>query len=98
MLNGNTKFPDKLIQFSQHADVVIHEVLDSDRSAPDQAATLFTQVNPKLALYTSVAPEAVSSLIALTQKTYSGSLEVGDDLMTIDIGEQVKFHHPTPNP
>jgi ribonuclease Z len=98
VLTGNTQYPDKLIQFSQHADVVIHEVTDSDRPAPDQAATLFTQVNPKLALYTSVRPEATSALLALTQKTYSGPLEVGDDLMTIDIGEQVEFHHPVPNP
>lgn len=98
VLTGNTQYPDKLVQFSQHADVVIHEVMDSDRSAPDQAATLFTQVNPKLALYTSVAPEAASGLIALTQKTYSGPLEVGDDLMTIDIGDHVEFHHPVPNP
>ena len=98
VLTGNAQYVDKLIQFSQHADVVIHEVMDLDRSAPDQAATLFTQVNPKLALYTSVAPEAASGLIALTRKTYSGPLEVGDDLMTIDLGEQVEFHHPTPNP
>jgi ribonuclease Z len=98
VLTGNTQYPDKLIQFSQHADVVIHEVMDSDRSAPDQAAALFTQVNPKLALYTSVAPEAASGLIALTRKTYSGPLEVGDDLMTIDIGDQVEFHHPVPSP
>jgi ribonuclease Z len=98
VLMGNTQYPDKLIQFSQHADVVIHEVTDSDRSAPDQAATLFTQVNPKLALYTSVRPEATSGLLALTKKIYSGPLEVGDDLMTIDIGEQVEFHHPLPNP
>jgi ribonuclease Z len=98
VLTGNTQYPDKLIQFSQHADVVIHEVMDSDRSSPDQAATLFTQVNPKLALFTSVQPEAASGLLALTQKTYSGPLEVGDDLMTIDIGEQVEFHYPVPNP
>lgn len=98
VLTGNTQYPDKLIQFSQHADVVIHEVMESDRSAPDQAATLFTQVNPKLALYTSVAPEVASALIALTQKTYSGPLEVGDDLMTIDIGEHVEFHRLLPNP
>jgi len=98
VLTGNTQYPDKLIQFSQHADVVIHEVTDSDRSAPDQAATLFAQVNPKLALYSSVPTEAAFALIALTQKTYSGPLEVGDDLMTIDIGEQVEFHHTVPNP
>jgi ribonuclease Z len=98
VLTGNTQYPDKLVQFSQHADVVVHEVMDSDRSAPDQAAILFTQVNPKLALYTSVRPEAASGLIALTQKTYSGPLEVGDDMMTIVIGDQVEFHHSVPNP
>jgi ribonuclease Z len=98
VLTGNTQYPDKLIQFSQHADVVIHEVMDSDRSAQDQAAILFAKVNPKLAVYTSVTPESASGLIALTRKTYSGPLEVGDDLMNIDIGDHVEFHHPGPNP
>jgi len=98
VLTGNTQYLDQLVQFSQRADVVVHEVMDSDRSAPDQAATLFRQVNPKLALFTSVAPESAADLIALTRKAYSGPLEVGEDLMTIEIGEHVEFRRPLPKP
>jgi ribonuclease Z len=32
---------------------------------------------------------AASGLIASTRKTYAGPLEVGEDLMTIEVGEQI---------
>jgi hypothetical protein len=34
-------------------------------------------------------------IIALTQKTYSGRLEMGEDLMTIDIGPEIKVRRPS---
>jgi hypothetical protein len=35
-------------------------------------------------------------LIQQTRKTYSGRLEVGEDLMRIEIGEQVTVKRPAP--
>jgi ribonuclease Z len=39
-----------------------------------------------------VPPDA-SDLIPLTRKTYSGPLEVGEDLMSFEIGEKVVVRH-----
>jgi ribonuclease Z len=58
----------------------------------EQAGTIFSRVKPKLAVYSHIVPGDTTSLIPLTRKTYSGPLEVGEDLMTIEIGEGVVVH------
>jgi ribonuclease Z len=58
----------------------------------EQAGTIFSRVKPKLAVYSHIVPGDTTSLVPLTRKTYSGPLEVGEDLMTIDIGEGVVVH------
>jgi ribonuclease Z len=58
-------------------------------TTPDQAGTVFARVKPKLAVYSHIVPGDASNLIPLTRKTYSGPLEVGEDLMRIEIGEKV---------
>jgi ribonuclease Z len=58
----------------------------------EQAGTVFSQVKPKLAVYSHVVPFDASELVAHTRKTYSGPLEVGEDLMSIDIGDKVEVH------
>jgi ribonuclease Z len=63
-------------------------------TTPEQAGTVFARAKPKLALYSHIGPPDASDLIPLTRKTYSGPLEVGEDLMSIDIGEKVLVHHP----
>ena len=61
-------------------------------TTPEQAGEIFTCVKPKLALYSHISPPnaIANDLILSTRKTYSGPLEVGEDLMTIDVGEKVK--------
>jgi len=61
-------------------------------TTPDQAGTVFSRVKPKLAIYSHVVPFNATDLVAHTRKTYSGPLEVGEDLMTIDIGNKVEVH------
>jgi ribonuclease Z len=61
-------------------------------TTPDQAGSIFAQVKPKLAVYSHIVPEGTTALIPLTRKTYSGPLEVGEDLMSIEIGEKVVVH------
>jgi ribonuclease Z len=55
-------------------------------------------VNPRLAVYTHIAmpaidpsipPPSVGDIISGTRKNYAGRLEVGEDLMTIEIGETI---------
>jgi ribonuclease Z len=48
---------------------------------------VFTQVKPRLAVYSHYPDSA--DLVSLTRKTYAGPLELGDDLMTIDIGDKI---------
>jgi ribonuclease Z len=54
-----------------------------------QAGEVFSRVKPRLAVYSHV-PGSSASLIAGTRKTYSGPLEAGEDLMTIEIGENIQ--------
>jgi ribonuclease Z len=63
------------------------EAIIAHHTTPEQAGEIFTRVKPRLAVY-SHYPEG-ADLMALTRKTYSGPLQVGEDLMTINIGEKV---------
>jgi ribonuclease Z len=60
---------------------------------PEQAGTVFSRVKPKLAVFSHIVPPGASDLISLTRKTYSGPLEIGEDLMNIEIGEKVVVRH-----
>jgi len=63
----------------------------------EQAGEVFTRVKPKLAVYSHIAPVTATAddLIPPTRKTYAGPLEVGEDLMVIDIGDTVTVHRGT---
>jgi ribonuclease Z len=62
-----------------------------------EAGTVFAQTRPKLAAYThlvllaskSVPRATEAELIAETRETYDGPLQVGEDLMSFDIGTEV---------
>jgi ribonuclease Z len=74
----------------------IQRILDHHTS-PQDAGRVFVQTKPKLAAFThlvmlaseTVAAPTISELIAATRETYSGPLQVGEDLMSFDIGEEV---------
>jgi ribonuclease Z len=59
-------------------------------TTPEEAGRIFTKVAPKLAVYSHIVPPDVPNVLPHTRKTYSGPLEVGEDLMVIEIGEQVR--------
>jgi ribonuclease Z len=76
-------------------DEASRRILDN-HTTPQQAGTLFERVKPRLAVYTHVirlGPAAgavtLEELVAMTRQTYSGPLEVGEDLMTIGIGDRI---------
>lgn len=67
--------------------------------SPEEAGKVFEQVKPRLAVYShiilltpdpSIPPPTVDDLIVRTRKTYNGPLQVGEDLLSIEIGGQVK--------
>jgi ribonuclease Z len=83
-------------------DPAIRLILDH-HTLPPQAATVFNKTKPKLAVYThivqqrtaTVSPPTVEEIVADTRKTYSGPLQVGEDLMSFDITESgVKVNAP----
>lgn len=67
-------------------------------STPEQAGDVFSRVQPKLALYSHIGRRdvAAAKLIELTRKTYRGPLEVGEDLMTVEVGEKVEVRRLNP--
>jgi ribonuclease Z len=77
---------DSLYTEEQKQRVIDHH------TTPEQAGTVFSRVKPKLAVYSHVVPFDAPDLAAHTRKTYSGPLEVGEDLMSIEIGDKVVVH------
>jgi len=65
-------------------------------TTPEQAGQVFTQVKPKLAVYSHICmPSATEQdLLPATRKTYAGPLQLGEDLMSITVGEIVQVHRP----
>lgn len=59
-------------------------------TTPEDAGKVFTKVAPKLAVYSHIVPPDAPTVVQQTRKTYSGPLEVGEDLMSIEIGDQVR--------
>jgi ribonuclease Z len=69
------------------------ESIIAHHTTPQEAAEVFNRVKPKLAVYAHILGKD-TDLIAATRRTYAGPLEVGEDLMIIDIGERVEIRRP----
>lgn len=65
-------------------------------TTPEQAGQLFTRTKPGLAVYSHIILPGASSkdIITATRKTYSGPLEVGEDLMVFEVGEKISIRRP----
>jgi ribonuclease Z len=72
-------------------DVQKQRVIDH-HTTPEQAGMVFSHAKPKLAVYSHIVPFNAQDLVAHTRKTYSGPLEVGEDLMSIEIGDKIEVH------
>jgi len=74
-------------------------IIASNHTTPEDAGEVFRRANPKLAVYTHVlffGDYRVEDLIPSTRRNYSGPLEVGEDLMSIEVGERVEVRRFTP--
>lgn len=60
----------------------------------EQAGTVFTRVKPRLAVYSHIVPPDAPEVVPHTRNTYSGPLELGEDLMSIEIGDKITVHRP----
>jgi len=71
-------------------------------TSPQEAGHVFAQTRPKLAAFThlvmltsqTVIAPTIEALIAATREIYEGPLEVGEDLMSFEIGESVTVRKP----
>ncbi|NIO07223.1 MAG: MBL fold metallo-hydrolase [Deltaproteobacteria bacterium] len=84
---------DEFLRENQFAKTIA-----SNHSTAEDAGEVFRRANPKLAVYNhilSFGGYQEEKLIPSTRKNYSGPLEVGQDLMSIDIGEQTDISRPS---
>lgn len=86
--------PEELLRTTEQ-----YQRITKNHTTPTQAGEVFTRVRPKLAVYTHIllfGDLTAEDLIAPTRKKYSGPLEVGEDLMIIEVGEKVQARRFTP--
>ena len=104
--SGDTSPSDNLVAVCKGVDVLIHEAIDLDvlrrlvpdklrmdaiverHTTPEQAAGVFSKVSPRLAVF-SHSP-GTAAIVEQTRRSYPGRVEMGEDLMVIDIGAEVR--------
>jgi ribonuclease Z len=66
-------------------------------TTPEQAAKIFSLVKPRMAIYSHIVPPTATEqdIIPLTQKIYDGAVELGEDLMVIEVGEKIEIRRPS---
>jgi ribonuclease Z len=75
------------------------ERIGRNHTLPQQAGEVFSRVKPRLAVYNHLllfGEATPDDLIPATRTTYAGPLEVGEDLMQIDIGDEVQVKRFAP--
>ncbi len=74
--------------------------ITAHHTSPEQAGEVFARVKPKLAVYSHIGhPSATEEdTIAPARKTYAGPLELGEDLMVIEIGDTITVRRPAAPP
>ena len=68
------------------------ESIIAHHSSPEQAGEIFAKTKPRLAVYSHIIePDATEQdLIPSTRKAYAGPVEVGEDLMVIEVGAKIE--------
>jgi ribonuclease Z len=107
-ISGDTSPNDTLVAACKGVDVLIHEAIDLDllrklvesqpirqaiierHTTAEQAASIFSRVSPRLAVF-SHSP-GTAGIVEQTRRSYSGRVEMGEDLMVIDVGDEVRVH------
>ncbi|MDQ1470143.1 MAG: ribonuclease [Bryobacterales bacterium] len=84
----------ELLSKSEQARIII-----SLHTTPEEAGTVFTRVKARLAVYSHVvlvttdpafSEPTTADVLNLTRKSYAGALEMGEDLITIGIGNKIE--------
>lgn len=82
---------DEIMRKTPRDNAEVMERVIAHHTTPRQAGEIFTRLAPRLAVYTHIIPvsAAAKDVVPGTRTTYAGPLEVGEDLMVIEIGDQV---------
>jgi ribonuclease Z len=86
--------PDSLIRARYDSERM--KVILNHHTTPEDAGDLFNKIQPKLGVFSHVIlPSATKEeIIPPVRKKFSGRVELGEDLMVIEIGETVEVHTP----
>ena len=91
-------------EHSMKTSPLINQILGFHTS-PEDAGKVFEQTKPKLAVYShivlltaepTIPPPTMDEVIVRTKRVYKGPLQPGEDLLSIEIGDQVKVSRYTP--
>lgn len=112
VLSGDTRYSENLIEFSRGVDLLVHEVaaapveqlqvserlahIIGHHTSPEEAASVFSQVSPRLAAFTHVVSYGIErkEIVERTKAGYSGELVMGEDLMRFEIADEVTVVPP----
>jgi ribonuclease Z len=80
-----------LMRANSQNNLDVMERVIAHHTTPEQAGEIFNRIQPRLAVYTHIIPvnATAKDVIPQTRKTYVGPLELGEDLMVINIGDEV---------
>ncbi len=102
-LSGSTRYSENVARYARGVHLLLHEVaagagpdaagLPQAHTSPEDAARIFRTARPYLAVYSQmllidVTPE---DLLRRTRNLYRGAVEVGRDLLVIEIENEVQI-------
>ena len=66
-------------------------------TTPEQAGQIFSRVRPRMAVFSHIILPSVTEqdIFPLVRKSYAGALELGEDLMVIEVGEKIEIRRPS---
>jgi ribonuclease Z len=72
-----------------------HNIVDY-HTTPEQAGIVFARAKPRLAVYSHICPPIATAqqLLQPTRRAYQGPLELGEDLMVIEVGQTIEVRRP----
>jgi ribonuclease Z len=109
VLSGDTRYSENLVTFAKLPDLLVHEVVVApdtmgktdprynilmQHTTPEQAANVFNEVKPKLAVYSHISKiygQTEEDILKRTKANYSGPLIMGEDLMSFSISDTVSI-------
>jgi ribonuclease Z len=115
VLSGDTKYSNNLVGFAKGSDLLVHEVIvapdtlhKSDpkysivahHTTPEQAAKVFNEVKPKLAVYSHIVKlngQDEQEVSRRTKANYSGRFLIGEDLMSFVVADTISVERGITN-